>query len=686
MKLFPSVLRRKRGVVFFVAAFMLPLVFVVVLSIDTFSKRQTTTRNLLESNLWLSGRSALNQIEDQFNNIENRWLNTDSFRSTILNDSSDRKDTTPDLFIIDQDFQVVYPEIADNKHTASLTVTRSWNPNYRKSMTKAEAEEFAGQNYSKAADNYQTSLGLAETAQQEALAIEGLARSNMAGQNYQKAIQYYQLLKNEYSPINNLVGHPYGLTSPLQLYMIGTLTGNKVIGHDSLLATYQLLQDGNWLISYSSYFFFKTEYKSVLNTETEAGDSSFERLLRFSQFLENYVIPAIKKRSGFSEFNKTVETLRTYIQTNDAQYLVSFREVQVPDTDRSYIGGIRWNLDTIIAKIIPPLISDLTEDTGLEFLMVNDNGIDLSTNEAAVISKESIRLPFNNIPLPWTLVAIQPGYKNLQSDVKIQVVIYGFLVFVIIILMFFGVFILLRDMSRERNSMLLQTEFVHNVSHELKTPLSLIRLYGETLLLKEHLPESDRKEGLQIITKESERLSHMINNILDFSKIEMGRKEFDLKPGNLAEVVTITLDSYRYHLEKKGFITKTEIDQDIPVVMFDKDAVEGILINLFSNAIKFSNNTKRMTVKLKNTSEGICLSVSDRGIGIPPDELSNIFNRFYRVKSSHDFEARGSGLGLTLVKHVVDVHGWQIEVESTPGQGSVFSIMIPLNVNEEEYK
>ena len=175
----------------------------------------------------------------------------------------------------------------------------------------------------------------------------------------------------------------------------------------------------------------------------------------------------------------------------------------------------------------------------------------------------------------------------------------------------------------------------------------------------------------------------MINNILDFSKIEMGRKEFDLGPGKLSEVVRNTLDSYRYHFVKKGFIIEEEIGQDIPVVLFDKDAVEGILINLFSNVIKFSNRTKRMEVRLKNTPEAIFLVVADQGIGIPPDELSNIFNRFYRVKGTTDFEARGSGLGLTLVKHVIDAHRWQIEVESTPGQGSVFSISIPLNANEE---
>ena len=684
MKLFLSVFRRKRGVILFVAAFMSPLFFVVAVSVDTFAKRKKTTHDLLESNLWLSGRSALDQFETQFFEIEKRWLDVEYFSSILTGDSLKQVDPDLEIFLIDQDFQVIYPKTGEEKNPHLLSNNRSWNSGYRKYMGRAEAEEFARRSYSNAAKNYQTSLGLAETTQQEALAIEGLARSNMAGQNYLQAIRYYQLLKNKYSQVGNLVDHPYGVSAPLQLHTVGTLIGDEVFGHDSLLVTYQMIKDGYWLISSPSYFFFKAEYESILEIEIESKESRYERFLKFNQFLDDFMSPLIEERSRFSEYNKSVDPKRTYIPTDEGQYLASYQVILIPDTDKQYFGGIRWNLDTVIARMIPPLLADLTEETGLEFLLVNGNNTNLSTGEAAQIPEESLTLSFSNIPFPWTLVAIQPGYKKLEADVKIQLIIYGLLVVIIIILMLFGVFVLLRDISRETDSMLLQTEFVHNVSHELKTPLSLIRLYGETLLLKENLSEADRKEGLQIITKESERLSYMINNILDFSKIEMGRKEFDMKPGNLAEVVMNTLDSYRYHLVKKGFIIKEEIDQDIPQVLFDKNAVEGILINLFSNAIKFSNNTKSVVVRLKYTLHAICLAVADKGIGIPADELSNIFNRFYRVKGNTDFEASGSGLGLTLVKHVIDAHGWQIDVKSKPGQGSIFSISIPLNANEEE--
>ena len=684
MKLFLNVLRRKRGIVLFVAAFMLPLFLVVGVSIDTFNKRKNTTHNLLESNLWLSGRSALDQFELEFIEIEEKWLNTEYFRNIFMDDNLKQIDPYPDIFLIDKDLKVVYPETIEDKNLRLLTYDNDWNSNYKKYMGRAEMAELSSRNYSNAVKNYQTSFLLAETAQQKGLAIEGMARAYMADQNYKQAIQYYQMLKSEYSQIENLSGHPYGISAPLQLYAIGILIKEEVIDPDSLLMTYQKLNDGHWLINSSSYIFFKAEYEFILDAEIGSIDSKFERILKFNQFLYDFVIPYIRERSRFSELSSTAESKRNCITTNDHQYMVSYKEMQIPQMDESYYGGIRWNLDTIISQMIPPILTKLTENTELEFFIVDGNNMNLITGTTSQIPEESLSLSFNNIPFPWTLVAIQPGYKKLESDVKIQVIIYGLLVIIIITLMFFGVFVLLRDISREKDSMHLQTEFVHNVSHELKTPLSLIRLYGETLLLKENLSKADRKDGLIIITKESERLSHMINNILDFSKIDMGRKEFDLKPGNLIEVVRNTLNSYRYHFVKKGFKIEEEFNQDIPNVMFDKDALEGILINLFSNVIKFSKETKKMALKLNKTPEGICLVVADKGIGIPTDELANIFNRFYRVKGTADFDARGSGLGLTLVKHVIDAHGWRIEVDSTPGQGSIFSISIPINVNEEK--
>jgi signal transduction histidine kinase len=249
--------------------------------------------------------------------------------------------------------------------------------------------------------------------------------------------------------------------------------------------------------------------------------------------------------------------------------------------------------------------------------------------------------------------------------------------------MLLGAFLIARDISRESEITRLKTEFVHNISHELKTPLTLIRLYGETLQRKENLTNREKKEAYEIITKESERLSHLINNVLDFSRIEMGRKEFDFKKGNLTQVVRETLESYRYHLEKKGFSVQAEISSDLPEMNFDGEAIASVLVNLLSNAMKFSPKKKEVTVRLFKEKENAVLQVADKGVGIPPKETSRIFKRFYRSKDEIVSETRGSGLGLTLVKHITEAHGGRIEVDSEPGKGSTFSIILPISSPEK---
>jgi len=191
-------------------------------------------------------------------------------------------------------------------------------------------------------------------------------------------------------------------------------------------------------------------------------------------------------------------------------------------------------------------------------------------------------MSYRPVPLPWKLVVSHLEIKDLERAARQEIFSYGILLAVIVALMFLGAILIVRDISRESETARLKTQFVHNISNELKTPLTLIRLYGETLQRKKHLTNEERKESYQIITKESERLSHLIDNVLDFSRIETDRKEFSFRKGNLAKVVRDTLESFHYHLEKKGFTLQTEIATDLPELNFDGEAIPSVLVNLLS--------------------------------------------------------------------------------------------------------
>lgn len=232
--------------------------------------------------------------------------------------------------------------------------------------------------------------------------------------------------------------------------------------------------------------------------------------------------------------------------------------------------------------------------------------------------------------------------------------------------------------SKEMALARLKSDFVSNVSHELRTPLALIRLYAETLELGRITTPEKKQEYYRIVRKESERLTALINNILDFSRIEAGHKEYEFRETDIADLVRNTLDSYRYQIEQQGFTFEEQIDSRLPKVSVDREAIARALVNLVNNALKYSDEEKFLGVKLYGTNGSVKLEVADHGIGITRREQSKIFEKFYRTGDPLVHNTKGSGLGLSLVRHITEAHGGDIVVESTPGKGSKFILSLPM--------
>jgi signal transduction histidine kinase len=261
-----------------------------------------------------------------------------------------------------------------------------------------------------------------------------------------------------------------------------------------------------------------------------------------------------------------------------------------------------------------------------------------------------------------------------QEWVKHSFLLLGFLSVMIAL----GLVLTRHIVSKEMALARLKSDFVSNVSHELRTPLALIRLYAETLELGRITTKEKKQEYYRIVRKESERLTALINNILDFSRIEAGRKEYEFRETDIGELVRNTLESYRYQIEQQGFTFEQNIDPNLPTVQVDREAIARALVNLVNNALKYSDNEKFLGVNLYRTKGALKLEVADRGIGITRREQSKIFEKFYRTGDPLVHNTKGSGLGLSLVRHITQAHGGEVEVESTPGKGSKFTLSLPL--------
>jgi signal transduction histidine kinase len=265
------------------------------------------------------------------------------------------------------------------------------------------------------------------------------------------------------------------------------------------------------------------------------------------------------------------------------------------------------------------------------------------------------------------------------ADIGMKFLRYNYIVLAALcLLMVSGIWLTYRNVSREMTLARLKSDFVANVSHELRTPLALIRLYAETLELGRLTAKEKYHEYYRIIREESERLTALINNILDFSRIEAGRKEYEFQETNLAELIHSTLDSYRFQIQQNGFAFEEKISGDIPPVIVDREAIARSLLNLVNNALKYSKDQKYIGVSLYRSNSSVNLEVRDHGIGIPKNEQEKIFEKFYRCGDPLVHNIKGSGLGLSLVRHIARAHGGDVLVESAPEEGSRFTIALPL--------
>jgi signal transduction histidine kinase len=244
-----------------------------------------------------------------------------------------------------------------------------------------------------------------------------------------------------------------------------------------------------------------------------------------------------------------------------------------------------------------------------------------------------------------------------------------------------GLALTLRTASREMKLSQMKSDFVSNVSHELRTPLASIRVFGELLRLGRVDSTDKVREYGDYIETESRRLTQLINNLLDFASIESGRKSYRFDCVDVREVVCETLKTFGVRLRQNGFRVTFDGDPGpLPPVRLDAGAIAQSLSNLLDNAVKYSHQAedKEIRVGVRREGDSIMISVQDHGVGIARDEQKKIFDRFHRVGTSLVHDVKGSGLGLSIVRHIVEAHHGRVTVESRVGEGSTFSIHLPI--------
>jgi signal transduction histidine kinase len=538
-------------------------------------------------------------------------------------------------------------------------------------LSDAEAAEFRGKNLSESVRLYRQAAGAARQPAARAAATNGLARAlAKSGRTAQAAAQYELLLERD-GNLRDENGMGYARYALHQLVLLRA--DDPVRLAQPLAALLSRLESGQ-----------------------EALTDQTEPLL---QDVEGWLKRNPGNAAAIERITRQISALRSRLDfvardTTNIEFFQSKAPASFPKLDLGPFGAVAGEVAGRPRLYVVHRIANRPEIVGFE---VDLELLRTRLLERAARTPTTIRLEVDIVPrgnagnagaavavlrdlsplVPAWRVSIQPRDPGIISRyVSRQRWIYGTTLALLVAGMVLGVVLVVRDISRERRLSRLRADFVANVTHELKTPLTSIRMFAETLQLGRAASDSERQESLDVIVGESERLTRLINTVLDFSKIERGQKEYRMADVDVSEVVRAALKTLKHSLDDKGFTLEADIEPGVRATA-DADALEQAILNLVDNAVKYSGQAKWVRIALWSRDHAVFLRVSDSGIGIPEAEQRRIFDKFYRSRAANEGDAGGAGLGLTVVQHIVDAHGGRIEVESKVGEGSRFTVVLP---------
>jgi signal transduction histidine kinase len=443
--------------------------------------------------------------------------------------------------------------------------------------------------------------------------------------------------------------------------------------------------------------------KSVLNNSSSQAPSEYDNSWRFKgkPSLRNVLpqqqlqAPTTKGQQVEQSFSKIAASEAEFCQLmgtasdgmlarfvdNKLNLLFWYRRPENPQ----YVFGAQLSIPRLVEKLKPSLeklTPSLRDEVCVALLddsarpvAVSHSGFRTTWKRPFVATEIGETLPH------WEVALYLLDPAKLTRSAHTLKLTLGAVISLLVLAIGIGSWLIVADLNRQLTLARQKTDFVSNVSHELKTPLTSIRMFSELLAEGRVNDPVKQRSYLSIITAETARLSRLINNVLDFARIERGEKKYHFQTCDLNTLLRNTADTYRPHLEANGFQFDCELPDSPLIVNGDRDALAQVIVNLLSNAEKYSDGRKEISVCLEqqtNPLPHVEVKVLDRGLGVPDGSEEKIFEQFYRAHDSLSSGIQGSGLGLTLARQIARAHGGEVVYEPRDGGGSCFTLRLPL--------
>jgi signal transduction histidine kinase len=553
-------------------------------------------------------------------------------------------------------------------------LTRDWpmpartppSPATAAAMKKGEAAEFGHDDFPGALQSYREAMNATAAPTDRAEASLRVARVLAKMHRDDEALAAFRALAALPDTVTTPHGIPYGAYARLQMMEAATARPEATaVAQD--FVTY--VRDRVWDDRDGGYSYFVREAARVAEAQRldVAATKGLEDALRHADAITN-VAEHLQPRLGSASPAAAAGVAHRITIDSATGTAPVFWRFSTDATGATLATGFVENSDYLSGPVLARIISDLNASSWVQIALEREPG-------------SGVRQPLARAPLGdglpgWSVTAHDAKGRTLQQLASTERWTYASLLAAVLAVLVAGIVWTTRAWAREAELSRLQADFVANVSHELKTPLALIRMFGETLESGLVADPTKQKEFHGIIRRESERLTHLINNVLDTATIEAGTKRFAFEDVDLVALVREALDAYAPLFSRMSFTVSAALPDQACGVRIDRNAVSQAIVNLFQNAIRYSQDARELSVAVGNGGNEVTVSVRDRGIGIAPADLPHIFDKFYRVGRNQDLPA-GSGLGLSIVKHVMTAHGGRVDVRSAPGEGSEFTLVFP---------
>jgi signal transduction histidine kinase len=674
------------------AGLALVLIPILILSYYGFTA-MTEKVGHLQSNYQSTASFLRNKIENEVTKSEN------DFRTAFLDtrfDYADEKQLQETLRHLCKIYPLIsYPFLLrTNNSLSSLHVFIRWqtrkhrdtnfNSLLREDLKFAEKTELSSKNIQEAVRLYQRAFISTASPHDQCLILSRIGRCYFKMQKYKEGIEAYrQILLFDTKSIND-EGVPISVIALSQIVEGFEAIRTNQESEKAAIELYSSLVEHPWDLEDGSYFYYLELVHTYLNKfksfnpkliDLAKQEEIIRGESRFLQFIQQNCAHIITAELAASEADDRSPRYWPSLYNGQSVFL---RFIPVPSASEYLVLGYEIDQKYFLSIRFGEIIH--SSDLGRQFIPVILNEKDsIIYKQERVVSLHPLMVEQCSSVLPgWKIAFFDRSGKTIDDITAAEKRYYIILFLGTVILMACGIGITIRSAAHEIQMVHMKSEFVSNVTHELKTPLTLIRMFSETLESGYVIDEAKRKEFSGIIRRESERLTHLIDNVLDFSKMEAEKKEYQFEEVDVAELVHVTLDSYSYQIQQQGFHLDISLPESSLYIHADRNAIQQCILNLISNALKYFENEKYIGVSLLKNDNHVSLSVTDRGMGIAKEELTKVFEQLFRSSQHKDKAIRGTGLGLTLTKKIIEAHKGTIDVHSQLHEGSTFTITLPL--------